>query len=94
MERVTENAARRRYEIFVDDELVGFTQYRDRASTREIFHTEVFEGFEGRGLGTTMLRGALDDIRAQELRLEATCPMLVKYLEQHPDDRDLLGPGA
>lgn len=91
MERVADNAAERRYEITVDDELVGFSEYRDRDGVRNIFHTEVFAGWEGRGLASRLLQAALDDIRARGLRLKATCPMLVDYLEKHPEEKELLG---
>jgi predicted GNAT family acetyltransferase len=91
MERVADNAAKHRYEILVDDEVVGFTQYRDREGVRDIFHTEVFPGWEGRGLASRLLQGALDDIRGRELGLRATCPLLVGYLEKHPEEKELLG---
>lgn len=91
MERVADNAAKHRYEITVDDELVGFSQYRDRDGARDILHTEVFPGWEGRGLASRLLQGALDDIRSRGLKLKATCPMLVGYLERHPEQKDLLG---
>lgn len=91
MEWVTDNTEQHRYEITLDDELVGFSQYRDHDGVRDILHTEVFEGWEGRGLATSLLRGALEDIRSRGLRLKATCPMLVGYLEKHPEEKDLLG---
>ena len=91
MERVTDNSAEHRYEITVDDDLVGFSEYRDRDGMRDILHTEVFEGWEGRGLGTRLLQGALADIRERGFRLKATCPMLAAYLGKHPEEKDLLG---
>lgn len=91
MERFTDNDAKHRYEITVDEELVGIAQYRDADGVRDIFHTRVFEGWEGRGLGTRLLQGALGDIRERGLRLKATCPMLAGYLEKHPEEKDLLG---
>lgn len=89
-ERISENRAEHRYEIAIDDEVVGFAEYRDSENVRDIFHTEVFEGWEGRGLGSKVLQGALDDIRARGLRLTATCPMLARHLEKHPEEKDLL----
>lgn len=90
MEQVTDQAAKYRYEITVDDELVGFSDYRDHDGVREIVHTEVFAGWEGRGLASTLLQGALDDIRARGLGLKATCPVLAGYLGNHPEEEDLL----
>ncbi len=89
-ERISENRAEHRYEIAVDDEVVGFAEYRDDENVRDIFHTEVSEGWEGRGLGSKVLQGALDDIRARGLKLTATCTMLARHLEKHPEEKDLL----
>lgn len=89
-ERISENRAEHRYEIAIDDEVVGFAEYRDRENVRDIFHTHVLEGWEGRGLGSKVLQGALDDIRAHGLTLKATCSMLERHLEKHPEEKDLL----
>src|SRR5439155_23952305 len=46
--------------------------------------------FEGRGLGTRLIAGALDDIRARGLELIPTCPFVRAYLRRHPEQRDLV----
>src|ERR671918_158008 len=53
-----------RYEATVDGALAGFAVYRDDAGVRVFVHTEVFPEFEGRGVGSALARGALDDVRA------------------------------
>lgn len=90
IEQVADAPANARYEISIDGELVGFTEYRDHGSVREIYHTEVLPGWEGRGLGSRLLKGALDDVRAQGKKVTPTCPMLAGYIGKHPEEQDLV----
>lgn len=82
---VRDNPDESRYEIFVDDSLAGFTEYHDRDGVLVFPHTEVFEGFEGQGVGGKLVQGALDDVRAQGRTIEATCPYVARWVEKHPD---------
>ncbi|HZA75219.1 MAG TPA: GNAT family N-acetyltransferase [Acidimicrobiales bacterium] len=79
-----------RYEATVDGALAGFAVYRDDAGVRVFVHTEVFPEFEGRGVGSALARGALDDVRASGGSLVARCPFISGYIERHPDYTDLL----
>src|ERR687891_653615 len=82
---------RKRYEVTVDGTLAGFAVYRDLDGGPRVFtHTEVFPEFEGRGVGSALARGALDDVRASERTLVARCPFISGYIERHPDYTDLL----
>lgn len=90
-EQIRENEAAHRYEILVDDELVGFTQYRDHDGVRDFTHTRVFEGWEGQGLGSRLIAGALADVRGKGLRIRMTCPMVKAFVGKHPEDQDLVG---
>lgn len=74
---------RSRYEVTVDGTLAGFAEYRDQDGARVFTHTEVFDAFEGQGVGSALARGALDDVRASGRRLVALCPFVAGYLERH-----------
>lgn len=87
---VSDNTERHRYELLIDGEVVGISQYRDRDGARDVFHTEINDGFAGRGLGTVLVEGALADVRATGSVLIPTCPMVAGYLAKHPDQNDLL----
>lgn len=87
---VTEVPARSRYEVTVDGELAGFAEYRERDGARVFTHTEIFDTFEGRGVGSALARGALDDVRAHGRRLVALCPFIAAYLERHGEYGDLV----
>lgn len=87
---VTDNPEQRRYEISIDNQLAGFTAYRDREDAdgtpeRIFFHTEVAERFGGRGLGTILVAEALDDTRAQKRVIVGVCPLVAAFLTKHPD---------
>ncbi len=88
---VTDNEHLHRYEALVDGELAGFIRYHDRADgVRDLQHTEVDPAFEGRGVGSRLVSGALDAIRASGGRVLVSCPFVTTYLKRHEEYRDLL----
>ena len=85
------NSEEHRYEARVDGELAGFVQYRQSVGLVNLFHTEVDDRFEGQGVGSALARFALDDLRADDsVRVVATCPFIVKWIEKHPEYADAL----
>jgi uncharacterized protein len=74
-----------RYELIVDGEPAGEILYRLRSDAVVLVHTEVSPQFEGEGLGSRLVAGALDDIRARGLRPVAVCPFVRAYLQRHPE---------
>lgn len=89
---VTDNAERERYEIHVDGSLAGFAEYRGHTDTRTFTHTEVDERYEGQGIGSTLVRGALEDTREKGLHAIPMCPFVRAYLGRHPEYVDLVEP--
>lgn len=87
---VTDAPARRRYEVTVDGELAGFAEYRDLDGARVFTHTEVFDRFEGQGVGSALAAGALDDVRRSGRRLVALCPFVAAYIRRHGEYADLV----
>lgn len=53
-------------------------------------HTEVPEDLEGEGVGSRLVRGALERVRAEGLRVRSTCPFVSAFLARHPEFRDLM----
>jgi predicted GNAT family acetyltransferase len=89
--RVTDNPQYGRYEVRVDGELAGFTLYRDRGEDRiSLTHTEVFDEFEGRGVGSALVAGTLDDLRSNGLAVLPVCPFVRAYIRDHPEYLDLV----
>jgi uncharacterized protein len=79
-----------RYEIRLDGETVGFTEAKERDDGVIVFsHTLVGDEYEGEGLASKLVAGALDDVRARGRRIEVTCEYVLGFLEKHPDYLDL-----
>lgn len=87
---VTDSKEKTRYEITVDGVLAGFSQYRDMNGTRVFTHTEVFPEFGGRGLGSTLVQSALDDVRGRSGTLVALCPFVDRFVREHAEYGDLV----
>lgn len=88
--RVVDNPEEKRYELWVGDKLAGVIDYESSPGTVVLVHTEVDAAFEGRGLATRLIAGAIEDIRARGLKLVPVCPVVRAYLRRHPEDRDLV----
>jgi predicted GNAT family acetyltransferase len=82
-----------RYELWADGEMAGYTQYVLRSRQIAFLHTEVYESFEGMGLGGRLARAALDDVRARGLMVVPFCPFIADFVERHIDEYgDLVAP--
>ena len=79
-----------RYELTVDGERVGFVTYRQSPGVITFLHAEVDPSQERRGLGSQLVRGALDDARARGLTVRPVCPFVQWFIETHDGYRDLL----
>lgn len=88
---VRDNAAARRYELPVGEE-VALIAYRLRGDAIDLIHTEVPEAFEGRGIAARLARHALDDARARGLRVIPSCPYIAAYIRRRREYGDLVGP--
>ncbi|WP_433498018.1 GNAT family N-acetyltransferase [Sphaerimonospora sp. CA-214678] len=96
MIEVAHNPEASRYEIRVDGVLAGFADYRTRPGARMVFtHTEISEEFGGRGLGSRLIREALDSARAAGATVTPLCEFVAEYIRRHPEYQDLVEiPGA
>jgi predicted GNAT family acetyltransferase len=88
---VVDNADEHRYELLVDGERVGLMTYRDADGRRALVHTEVDDELEGRGLGSELVRGALDQARERGLTIMPNCPFVAAFIRSHPEYEDLVG---
>ncbi len=88
--RVIDNPTELRYELFDDEELAGEIRYRRVPGALALVHTEVEP--KRRGLGTELVKGALDDMRERGLRVVPVCPFVAAYIRRHPEYADLLAP--
>jgi predicted GNAT family acetyltransferase len=88
--QVTDNPERARFEVFLDGELAGFTQYHLVEGGIAFDHTQVYDRFEGRGVASALIRGALDEVRRRGLITLPFCQFVRGYIARHPDYVDLV----
>jgi uncharacterized protein len=82
---------RSRYEIRVDGTKAGITLAKEGDGDVVLFsHTEVGDEYEGQGLASKLVAGALDDVRRRGKKIEVTCEYVQGFLEKHPEYQDLL----
>jgi predicted GNAT family acetyltransferase len=89
---VTDAPERQRYEARVDGDLAGFAVYQREGDLVVFTHTEVDTKHEGQGVGSTIAREVLDDVRRRGLRARLRCPFLSEWANHHPEYADLLTP--
>lgn len=82
--RVIRNDTAGRYEIWVGEDIAGFTEFRDGDGGRVIFpHTEVDRAFSGKGLGGFLVGDALADVAQRGGIIVPLCPFVQKYLREN-----------
>ena len=87
---VRDNPERQRYELVIDDEVVGVADYRVQGEVMVFPHTEIERSRQGGGLGAILVGGALDDVRTQGRTIVPACWYVAQFVEEHPDYRDLV----
>jgi len=86
---VSDNPAQHRYELAVDGH-VAASYYEIADGVITFVHTEVPPELGGKGIGSKLIKGALDQVRAEGLKVIAQCPFVKAYIEKHPEYADLL----
>jgi uncharacterized protein len=90
---IVDDADSQRYVIRVDGRRAGLLQYRLRPKLIELVHTEIYEEFEGRRLGSQLISFALNDARERELAVLPFCPFVNDYIQRHRQYVDLVPEG-
>ena len=88
--QLIDNKERSRYELRDGDELIGFTEYHFHRDEMALLHTEIRPEFEGRGMGSQLIQGALDDARSRGLKVLPYCPFVRRWMGKHPEYKDLV----
>jgi uncharacterized protein len=79
-----------RYEIVDGDRVLGIAAYEHRGDTLVFTHTEVDPDSGHEGVGSTLVRGALDDVRTAGQKIVPRCPFVKGWIDRHPDYADLV----
>ncbi len=82
---VKDNARKHRFELDYADK-VAIVEYRKLDDeTLALTHTEVDPSLEGQGVGSHLVKGVLEYVDRNNLRIVPACPFITAYLKRHPD---------
>ena len=87
---VRDNPEANRYEILDGDRVLGHADYERRGGTIVFAHTEVDQDSGVSGLGGTLARAALDDVRSKGLGVVPQCSFVRGWIEKHSEYADLV----
>ena len=87
---VKDNPSASRFEITVDDELVGYLEYQVDDGEYAIPHTRIFPPFRHRGLGATLVVGSLEAIRDRRGKVLPYCSFVPKIMRDRPELAELV----
>ena len=83
-----------KYEITEGDRVLGVAVYRRRGDVTDFLHTEVDPDAGRSGVGSTLVREALDDVRAHGGSVIPSCPFVRGWIDRHQEYADLLASRA
>lgn len=88
---LTHNPQQHRYEAWVNGELAGYAEYEQQGPDLAFTHTKVQPQFEGQGVGSALVRFALEDVRqAGAHQVEPVCPFVALWIKRHPQYQALV----
>lgn len=87
---VRDNPVLSRFEVYEGGQLAGYSAYRLHESFITFTHTEMEPRFEGKGLGSTLVRHALDEAQDRGLSVLSTCPFVRRFVARHDGYVDLV----
>ena len=89
MSEVADNQAKRRFEL-EEGGSTAFVTYVLDGDRMTLAHTIVPLEVEGRGVGSRLVRGALDAARERGLSIVPQCSFVRGYIERHSEYQDLV----
>ena len=75
--------AKHRFEVLVDGQVAGFARYQVEGGAVAFMHTEVDDAYEGKGLGSRLVREALQQVADRGATVLPYCPFVRSYLQRH-----------
>jgi len=87
---ITNEADQSEFVAVLNGQRVGVLQYRRSDDVIDLQHTIVEPAVGGRGVGSTLVKAALDHACAEGLSVIPTCTFIPPYVAKHPEYQDLL----
>ena len=92
--KLIDNVALHQYEFRIGDLIPRIEYIKTKNGEIYLTHTEVPSALEGKGVGSSLVRLALEDIERQQLRLVPLCPFVAGYVQTHPEWKRLVMEGV
>jgi len=89
MSEVRDNREEQRFELMIDGQRAE-AYYALDGKVITFTHTDVPQVLSGQGIGSRLIKGALDQVRARGLKVRANCPFVSAYLGKHREYDDLI----
>lgn len=87
---VKNNRSKNQFEANLNGKTALIKYRKEADGTLDLFHTEVPDEFEGRGAGSQLVKAALEQIKADDLKINPSCPFIAAYIKRHPEYRNLV----
>ena len=88
--KIRDNHEKHRFEVDVGDGSFAIADYVLHPGKIIFTHTFVPPAHEGHGIGSALIRFALNSARERGLEVVPICPFFTDYIKQHPEEQDLL----
>ena len=86
---IVHNQAAKRFETSIDGQ-TGYISYQERADKLVYDHTIVPQQLGGRGVGSALVKHALNYAREQNKKVIPQCSFVASYISKHPEYQDLV----
>jgi len=93
MAAVRHNEAQNCYELDTEHGM-AIAVYRRQGDSLMFVHTEVPPADEGKGIGASIVRAALDDSRKRGFKVVPACSFVAAFVRRHPEYDDSRAQGA
>ncbi len=88
---VTNNKQTQQFQMALGAEKMAFIQYEETGEgVLALTHTEVPPEFEGQGIGSQLVKGMFEIVRAEELKIVPQCRFVAAYIRRHPEYQSLV----
>lgn len=85
-----DNKEKKQYEFHIGEYMPKIEYIKSETGEIYLTHTEVPVALEGQGIGSQLIKKALEDIKSQGLRLVPLCPFVAGYIQKHPEWRSIV----
>ena len=86
---ISHNEQGKRFETTIDGH-TGYISYQERGDKLVYDHTIVPQELGGRGVGSALVKEALNHARENNKKVVPQCSFVASYIDKHPDYQDLL----